>query len=1560
MSERKIDRPEDLVALSAPTDQSWTVKGPTAGNDEDKGFVGFLEESKDQAAPESIPLSPQWLYTKPNELKMETRGPSSLSLGSSADLNQKEVLRPDASDGKKDWRKLAVEPDSGRRWREEERETGLLGRRERRKMDRRPDNAQGRETSDNRSLPGSDKWHDLNNRNSGTETRRDGKWSLRWGPEEKEKDARMEKKADVDKEESQGESHLVVPNNRSVLERDSESRDKWRPRHKMESNAAGSGTYRGAPGFGLEKGRVEGQHTGFTVGRGRSISVVKPSSVIPVGASQYDNGNVPGRSNLSTETFVYPRGKLLDVYRKQKLDSSLTSLPDILEEAPSITQLDAVEPLAVVVPVAEEEVILHDIWTGKITSSGSTSNSFRRGNSTENIPELDHTNGSMVSLSLDLGKGIPHTFRKASDESHEGKNTDHEVKYEMPEVMRRNDTDIGGLEAPHGSVLEANKLKVLESDVNQHPLTGRIVSTPLVDINNKFSDDSKSLVPIPTSHDYLDDHLHEFGSRGYEFQIDEGLPPEELSLYYLDPQGEIQGPFVGADIITWFEQGFFGIDLLVRLENAPDGSSFQKLGDVMPHLKFYPEYDSALNLRPNLEKSVEGFPLTGLQSGVLVSESLHSTAVDASGWELPNDAFAAHQNQLKASEHQHLLPRNANSHGEILGDFGVHEKEMQLPGRHGIVGNATETISGRYVESAKDGASRLYIANEPINSGVSNEKDGGLNPLGLLWSKLENTYSQNNNMYSQNNLTPTFSGGASDNTVNPLPGRALPFGMMADPTHISDTWNDVYGNRASSDSKLYHEADDAIRFTRMDERFKRFDLEEKLLSQQLEQQHRQQHSIMPSHNTHFNEAMLGGQSLNSMHHKHFTNHMGQDTEHILGIQLQQRRQLQLHQQILEKQQQQLQLQQIQQQQKFHQQQMLKEQQSSQAKQFFRDQLMWNQMHDSSNDNLRMDALRSNASLEHAMLRQQLLSGFQQQSQIPSRHSNPSLDQLLIQAKSGQLSDQGDQNDLLEIMAQVKRGQVQPRDQMILHQDQLRARQLHLGLRQRLEMEEERHNPGWPTGEATQFHRNSAAASHRVNSTGFGPLDFYSNQKPLSEEHLNRLERNLSMQDRLQHGNYDTAMVPFERSMSVPVGAASANRDAVNPITLGQGLEMHGQIGRMLPGGQVDAFSPGVSFQHKNHPPALNRFLSSGLDTSEGHWSENNGTLPNEYMESRVPQLHLNSERQRKLAVEEERFEDHSLWMSAGSNDDNSKRLLMEMLNPNLGHPSTVQLNATNEIPQDRRSYSRASAVSQSVSVVTDQGSGFSQSSAVGLSYGSSFGEQSSLFSEVVTSATEMGVSHRSKGDSHVSSVDRNNQGIISEVHGGVAEKARSASAAMGDEPVNVLARHKPPGSSGSNDSFFDDASKDRLQAFSSRGPENVLLRRPPIPPFSSSQEGLSEMTADPIPRGKSLSSSVSSDALRREAGGNGGTLEFRRTSSFNDTDIMETSFSDMVRSSAKKPIPQEAHGFSAGASEVSDGTQGARNNKKKGKKGRQIDPALLGFKVTSNRILMGEIQHVDD
>lgn len=107
---------------------------------------------------------------------------------------------------------------------------------------------------------------------------------------------------------------------------------------------------------------------------------------------------------------------------------------------------------------------------------------------------------------------------------------------------------------------------------------------------------------------------------------------------------------------------------------------------------------------------------------------------------------------------------------------------------------------------------------------------------------------------------------------------------------------------------------------------------------------------------------------------------------------------------------------------------------------------------------------------------------------------------------------------------------------------------------------------------------------------------------------------------------------------------------------------------------------------------------------------------------------------------------------------------------------------------------------------------------------------------------------------------------------------------------------------------------------------------------------------------------------RQDLGGNQGSEipaagkkdgHFHRTSSSSEADVSETKFIDMLKSNAKKTAPQEFQG-AVGASDSTDGAQGGRSGKKKGKKVRPLDSAFLGFKVTSNRIMMGEIQRLDD
>ncbi|MFS7992555.1 hypothetical protein Hanom_Chr12g01083681 [Helianthus anomalus] len=144
-------------------------------------------------------------------------------------------------------------------------------------------------------------------------------------------------------------------------------------------------------------------------------------------------------------------------------------------------------------------------------------------------------------------------------------------------------------------------------------------------------------------------------------------------------------------------------------------------------------------------------------------------------------------------------------------------------------------------------------------------------------------------------------------------------------------------------------------------------------------------------------------------------------------------------------------------------------------------------------------------------------------------------------------------------------------------------------------------------------------------------------------------------------------------------------------------------------------------------------------------------------------------------------------------------------------------------------------------------------------------------------------------------------------------------------------------------------------AATSKRPENIFLKPPPVARAALSHEALSELPSKSDVRGRSVPTIISPEGGRREAGGSAvnqaiDDVRFRRTSSWSDADVSETaSFSDMLKSNNTKKADVES----------ADG-QGGKVGKKKGKKGRQIDPALLGFKVTSNRIMMGEIQRIED
>ncbi|CAH9082518.1 unnamed protein product [Cuscuta epithymum] len=1537
MADGKIDLPEDLLASNL-SDQTLNPKG----NIEDKSLIGLLDVSKDQAVPDNnIPLSPQWLYVKPSDTKTDIRPPSALSLGSSGDLIQKENRRLDAPEDRKDWRRTTTESESGPRWREEERETSLLGRRDRRKTDRRGiENTAARETGEARSLPTSDKWHDVGNRNVGPESRRDVKWTSRWGPEDKEKEARTEKKID-EKEDGHNDSQTII-SNRSVSERDPDARDKWRPRHKMEGNAVGSGSYRAAPGFGAERGRGEGSYVGFIVGRGRSnASAQKPCSAI--GSTKLDNSDsdsVPGKPKSGAHLFCYPRGKLLDIYRTQKPLSYFDSAPDDMEEVPFITQANVGEPLAFVAPDAGEEAILNGISKGKIKSSGASYASVQKGRSTDNvneIGEIEHMNGKPdVHLTDKIDKMVDHFPKKSKviEESaadsifyNSGLKTysrDMKETYEDPEAISSHDTmpDITSDTIVRPKDIDVPELNHIQSH-----------KASTFDGCSSFPDDSISGISSEIS----------LGFCSNENRLGKMIPPEQLSLYYRDPQGAIQGPFLGVDIISWFEQGFFGTDLPVRLEGASENSPFLELGDVMPHLRTGHSDLGISGSGSNFEQpeAVED----------LAEANIHDSSSSVIGSSAAIDGFMWQSSDLGGPYGQHIQPNRSDknfrpsetssSQEEFpdYGHFGSQNEEIIFPGRPGSSGNPM----GKVMMGTNDPP--LNIINHPSvqiemsDPGLENHRDHNkLHPFGLLWSELEGPYSRNENRGNQ------------VQHANPISGPVSQFGTMTESsTGVIDSWPPSITHRKNSLSDLNSYQDPS-----------RFDFSDNSISPH----HLQPLNLMSSHNALMEDSTMerGGVPQNLMHNQM----VPPDLEQFMTIKMQQRQQ----------QRQQLQIQQMQQ---LQQQQMLmKEQQQSQARQLLLEQFL---QRESNHVQSRVDSIRPGSTpLEHMLRNQQILSELHQ-SQLPPRHTDPSIDHLLQQARSGQIPLHGGHpNSLLELLSQSKRGgqmHHQLEHHHILQQEQLHGRPLPMGLRRRFEMEEERQlSSVWqPLDENNQLLRNHGG--HHRSSSGIGGLDFLQQQQIRPEEHLSLLERNIPLQDRLPRGLYDQgSSLPFERSRSLP-GAGGVNMDVLNAIARAQGLDMQQDPNvRMNSSGNMGGPASGL-YTHHHHPHhsfPLNQFDGSHSDLVDGRWSDNNSQLPTDWMESRIHQSSLIGDRQmRDTEAKRISSEDSSLWMSAGAHDDNSKRLLMELLHQKHGQQSSIEQSS------GRTSYASNQPAFSSLS---QKGLDPNHSFAVG-SYGSNSSvPRQSYVAEEITSSQKLPFSSHSRtlgnAEPLFSRVNDFSKGTRAEIPEGSTQQLGLRRVDRDEIPIDVHTRRTGLDSGGN---FRSDVADDPRESIPTLRAENVLLKRPHVSP---SEEGLSEQNSSSI-TSKSHSNMMASEVTRKQESEciavvanqvsetsltNGKKdARFRRTASCSDADVIETSFSDMLKNnnSGKKmgATQQDSHSpsMTGTISESADGGAhggGARSSKKKGKKGRQIDPALLGFKVMSNRILMGEIQRVED
>ncbi|KAF2301854.1 hypothetical protein GH714_029890 [Hevea brasiliensis] len=702
----------------------------------------------------SIPLSPQWLYSKPVDAKIPTAGasgemraPNSLSHGNSPDNNLKDSWWLDGSQDKKDWRKISPDLESSRRWREEERDRSLLGRRDHRKEDHRPDAMLTRDTSESRVLSSSDRWHDSNSRNSARDSRRDSKWSSRWGPEDKEKDSRNEKRTDVEKEDTYTDKQSFVTGSRTTSDRENDSAEKWRPRHRMEGHTGGTAAYRSALGFGSEKGRMEGSNIRFAAGRGRSnsnvsISIGRHLSATAIGSIPLDNN----------QSYCYPRGKLLDIYRRQNTIPSFDTMPDGMENVTSVTLEVAIKPLSFIAPDAKEEAVLGDIWLGKIKSSGGLQNSHgdRNGGSKDDIGDFAEVTSEGSPSSLGRTDEIVESFRKvAVNDSCDGRGAE---KYASKEGEQKHKTVIGGDGLTHAFMNKDDSSISQEIDpINNFVELKALDKHQVEDLANM-------------KHLKLEDI-----ESATSFEIGTQLPDDPSYLFDF-PSGHQSSN--NEYVLKSNDEGYFGTDLPVRVSDAPDGSPFHELGEVMPHLKVkHGSVSSSSKLSEtvggSLEESIPSTSASYFEGSSAIRTNLQQASSGFEDLSNVNDQSRVYNDNLHSGMQY--------SDDQRFRLFVAQDEEV-LPGiPKSNNGNPLMKPAADIQNLVSSPSTHPSLANEFSET----HQDQNLHPFGLLMSELRGvnrclySYEMGNNLSSgdevSNDSVPSIINKGLDNTSHKHP-----------------------------------------------------------------------------------------------------------------------------------------------------------------------------------------------------------------------------------------------------------------------------------------------------------------------------------------------------------------------------------------------------------------------------------------------------------------------------------------------------------------------------------------------------------------------------------------------------------------------------------------------------------------------------------------------------------------------------------------------------------------------------------------------------------------------
>ncbi|GMJ02661.1 Essential for poteXvirus Accumulation 1 [Hibiscus trionum] len=598
-----------------------------------------------QGSDNPVPLSPQWLLSKPGESKLGIGTVETHPASYPAHRGRPEVMKPLGNgEGmhdtpKKDvFRPSLLDMETGRRdrWRDEERDTHSSVRKDHwrdgdkelsdtRRMDRWADNLPSKQFGEARRAP-TERWNDSGNRDSNYDQKRESKWNTRWGPDDKNNERSRDKWADSgrdgDMPVDKGLYHL------SSQGKDVREGDHYRPWRSTSSQSRGRGETphhqtltpgKQAPTFSYGRGRGESPHPStYSGGHGRGSSGGNLGANIT--SHHQTLGIISDKHDIDhgqPSPLRYGRKKLLDLYMRTDM-RGYQKLVEELVSVPSLSQNEPLEPLALCAPGPDEMLVLKGIDKGDITSSGAPQMP-KDGPVGRNSTEFTHSRRNKIGSREDLTTAVDDSKEESSDipnssysqlEKHKGypdtkfkseavENRGFYRRVEEVPTDRESSIQVTNSVNP-GTMWRASSFgeqsPAVKQDWKEIPNDVRS-RTPDMSWSQQRKDVINQRESNVMNSSFSRDEAHWHSSedpilrRQPSGVLDREpeprkLPaPEDLILHYKDPQGEIQGPFSGIDIIGWFEAGYFGIDLEVRLASAPKDLPFSLLGDVMPHLR---------------------------------------------------------------------------------------------------------------------------------------------------------------------------------------------------------------------------------------------------------------------------------------------------------------------------------------------------------------------------------------------------------------------------------------------------------------------------------------------------------------------------------------------------------------------------------------------------------------------------------------------------------------------------------------------------------------------------------------------------------------------------------------------------------------------------------------------------------------------------------------------------------------------------------------------------------------------------------------------------------------